>query len=240
MNARLVTLGVVAMVACTPQTETSPPHAVSSKAAPTADVSTEEGPSPAAAEPEAAVAMADVPVADVPVVEVPIVGEQWRPPLTSLSKEPLDEAEQERTVKCFETHHLLDPEVNPHELMAGAVCLRGARAYGKEVSLYRMILGRYPELPEGMEATRLLGLRLEQLDHRSGALDVFREYLQRYPRQEDARAIGMRAVCLARSVMNDQREEELLGLLDRYFRRRGFVRPSPQDMPGLCGEIPSE
>lgn len=235
MNAHLVTLGMVAMVACAPHTETSPPHAMPSTAAPTADASIEQGSSPAAAEPEAAVA-----VTDVPVVEVPIVGEQWRPPLTSLSKEPLDEAERERAAKCFETHHVLDPEVNAHELMAAAACLRGARAYGKEVSLYRLILGRHPELPEGMEATRLLGLRLEQLDHRSGALDVFREYLQRYPRQEDARAIGMRAVCVARSLTNDQREEELLGLLDRYFRRKGFVRPSPQDMPGLCGEIPSE
>ncbi|MEM9454941.1 MAG: hypothetical protein AAGF11_12230 [Myxococcota bacterium] len=179
-------------------------------------------------------------MADVPVVEVPIVGEQWRPPLTSLSKEPLDEAEQERTVECFETHHVLDPEAGSHELMAAAACMRGARAYGKEVSLYRLILGRHPELPEGMEVTRLLGLRLEQLDHQSGALDVFAEYLRRYPQQEDARAIGMRAVCVARSLMNDQREEELLGLLDRYFRRKGFVRPSPPDMPELCGEVPSQ
>lgn len=69
---------------------------------------------------------------------------------------------------------------------------------------------------------------------------MFAGYLQKYPRQDDARAIGMRAVCLARSLTNEQREEELLGQLDRYYGRKGFVRPSSQDMPTLCAEAPSE
>ncbi|MEX1367319.1 MAG: hypothetical protein AB1Z98_29600, partial [Nannocystaceae bacterium] len=137
-------------------------------------------------------------------------------------------------------HGVTNPEVSLGELMAAAACLRGARQYGREVSMYRLVLQRRPQAPIASEATRSMGLRLEQMDERSGALDTFEDYLKRFPKQADARAVGTRAVCLARTLGDSRREEHMLGTLERNYGREGFARPEPEQLPALCGETNGE
>ncbi|MEX1367315.1 MAG: hypothetical protein AB1Z98_29580, partial [Nannocystaceae bacterium] len=80
--------------------------------------------------------MVDEPAASSePVVEVPVVDGQWRPVLPAIDLETLDDAERQRGAECFETHGVTNPEVSLGELMAAAACLRGARQYGREVSM---------------------------------------------------------------------------------------------------------
>lgn len=230
---------MVGGLACSPRSGTRPPIVEASPEASSevstthAEVPDEGTPRPSAeVEPEAGAELAS----DRPAIEVPTVAGQWRPPLPAISLEPLDEDEQRRGDECMQTHRIADPDTNPLELMAGARCLRDARSFGKEIAIYRLVLSKAPEQPSAMEAMRSMALRFEQMDQRAMALDGLEGYLQRYPREEDARAVGERAVCLARSVEDPRREEELLATLDRYFRRRGFERPAPEDLPALCGE----
>jgi len=198
--------------------------------------SEEAPPSSAAVEPDAS----PEPVVDEPVVEVPVVEGRWRPPLPAVSLETLDDDEFKRSNECFETHPVTDPEADPKELMAAAACLRGARSYGKEVSIYRLILARYSDQPLAMEAMRSMGLRFEQMENWSGALDTYETYLERYPKQEDARALGLRYVCVARVLEDLRREEKMLSTLEKVFGRKGFVRPTPQQLPTLCEETKGE
>lgn len=237
MKARWVTLVAVGGLACSPRSGTSSPSAEAS-AAQTEPLRDEGSPEPAV---EAVPSPSPEPaLVDEPAVEVPRVEGQWRPRLPAISLEPLDEDELRRGDECMEAHRVAEPETSPQELMAGARCLRDARHYGKEIAIYRLVLAKAPELPGAMEAMRSMALRFEQMDQRSGALDGLEGYLQRYPGEEDARAVGERAVCLARSLSDPRREEELLAALDRYFRRRGFVRPAADDLLALCGEAAGE
>lgn len=57
-------------------------------------------------------------------------------------------------------------------------------------------------------------------------MPLLEAYLKRYPKADDARTLGKRAVCLAWALADEGRVDELLGQLDRFYRRRGFVRPS--------------
>ncbi|MCH9685319.1 MAG: hypothetical protein K0V04_28040 [Deltaproteobacteria bacterium] len=237
MPAQPTYAAILAVVmGCAPKVESTPPPVEPSPAptAPTLEVTADAQPEttddPTAADPKPTAAHTQA------VIVVPMHDAQWRPRLPVLPLHDLDETELQRSRECLEAHRLDDPEVNPHELMAGAACLREARQIGREVTLYRHMLQAHPQLPLTMEATRVLGLRLEQIDDRAGALQAFSAYLARYPKQEDARAVGKRSVCLARSIGDMTQEEFLLSQLERLYGRRGFERPATDALPRLCGE----
>lgn len=123
--------------------------------------------------------------------------------------------------------------------MAGAACLRGARHYGMEIMLLGRVAQQNAEPPLAMEATRVRGIRLEQIDDRARALEAYVEYLQRRPKHEDALALGKRAVCLARSLGLEQQERFLLAELQRLYGRKGFVRLDGEELMIACEEEPS-
>jgi len=212
-----------------------------------AEPGSEDGsPSPAAVESGASdeavgdEAVVGEPVVDEPVGEVPVVEGQWRPSLPTVSLETLDEDEVRRGSACFETHGVTELETGAEGLMAGAACLRDARSYGKEIAVHRMIIARFPEDPLAAEAMRTMGLRFEQMSNWSSALDTYETYVEMYPKREDARALGLRAVCVARVLGDGRREEEMLGDLKRLYGRKGFVRPKAEQVAGLCGETDGE
>jgi hypothetical protein len=160
----------------------------------------------------------------------------WRPPLPPLALVEATDAQKERARQCFDIHRVQAPDVRPDELLAAARCVGELSLPGHEIRLYEHLLATHPAAPETMEATRELGRRLEQVDARAPALEAYEAYLHRYPKQDDARALGQRAVCLARTLQDDARADALLTDLARLYGRRGFARPSTDELPGLCGE----
>lgn len=54
---------------------------------------------------------------------------------------------------------------------------------------------------------------------RSKAVETYRSYLSKYPAHDDARALGQRAVCLARSLKDSATVETLLSDLERNYGR---------------------
>lgn len=126
-----------------------------------------------------------------------------------------------------------------HELMDAVACLGRTSLPGHEVRLYKYLVERFPEAPEAIDAMRAMGLRLEQVDARDPAITAYAAYLRRYPKQADARALGQRAVCLARSLDDDDRADELLHELERLYARRGFSRPDAATLERLCAAPPT-
>lgn len=237
MNACRFTMVASLAMACAPKATNPPTEAPGGDEAPPPSAADEPE-----ASPEAAVGEPEAPVVDEPVGEVPVVEGQWRPLLPAISTEALDEAEVQKATECAETHRLMemDAKKSAGELMAATECLRDARDYGKEVAIHRLILAQYADDPLAVDAMRTMGLRFEQMDNRSGALDTFEEYVQRYPKQKDARALGLRSVCLARSLEDSRREEQMLGVLQKKYGKKGFSRPKPEQLPALCGETEAQ
>lgn len=134
----------------------------------------------------------------------------------------------------MELHRVQESDVTAPELMAAAQCLGNIPLPGHEIRIYKHLLQTHPEAPEVMEATRALGGRYEQIDVRPQAVDAYVAYLRRFPKQADARALGQRAVCLARSLGDTTRATEVLAELERLYGRRGFVRPDDVTLERLC------
>ncbi len=89
-----------------------------------------------------------------------------------------------------------------------------------------------------MLAARVVGRRYEQLDIRPQAIASYTAYVRRYPKQQDALAIGQRAVCLAHSLGLTDQVKELLNLLEGKFGRAGFARPETAELGALCAGVP--
>ncbi len=158
----------------------------------------------------------------------------WFEPLPALSLETPTEEQKARIRQCGEAHRVQEPDVTVLELMAAAECFGAIPMPGHEIRIYRHVLQNYPEAPQNVDAAREVGRRYEQIDVRPQAIDGYVAYLTRYPKQADARALGQRAVCLARSLGDGARADEILGELERFYGRRGFVRPDDAALDELC------
>ena len=165
--------------------------------------------------------------------------DSWRPPLPPLVLAETTEAQRAEAQACLERHRVQQPDVRSDELFAAAVCVGEASLPGQEIRLYQHLLATFPNSAEAVEASRAVPLRLEQVGALAPALDAYESYLRRYPKQDDARAMGQRAVCLARALGDQAREEALLDDLVRLYGRSGFSVPSPEERPDRCSEAPS-
>jgi hypothetical protein len=161
----------------------------------------------------------------------------WIDPLPPLSLARLTDEQVARSNGCIEAHDVRSPSTTPAELMAAADCLSAIPVPGHEIRLYQHLLSTAPTAPEALEASRRLGTRFEQVDVRDRAVETYERYLQRYPMQADARALGQRAVCLARSLGLQARVDALLSDLERLYGRRGFTPPSDAELEALCAPL---
>jgi tetratricopeptide (TPR) repeat protein len=197
---------------------TAPPPAVAQPAA--------EAPRPAADEP-------DTQARDGSDLPPP-----WWTPLPALSLGALTEHEIAAAKACGDAHDLSSRDTAAADLLTAAHCFGAARAFGKEIAMYRRILADHRGAEEAAIALLDLGQRHEQLDDRPAAIAVYADVLARYPTREDARALGQRAVCLAASLEDTQTVEKLLSQLDELYGRRGFVVPPSQALVQLCTGLP--
>lgn len=198
-------------------------HAPSNTTAP-ASPSVEPAPATAAAQPEETPA---------PATEDPLP--VWWTPLPSVSLDPLSDEEQHAARECVRT--ISGSDAPPSDLLVAAKCLGEQRAYGLELRVLRQLLHRHPTAEEAPAVHVAVGRRFEQLDRRADALDAYATYLKTFPKHDDARALGERAVCLARSLGDTRTAEALLQDLQRLYGRRGFVTPPDIAFEQLCAGL---
>jgi hypothetical protein len=165
--------------------------------------------------------------------------ETWLAPLPALELATLTEAQQAQLRACLNAHPIEDPRTGPADVLAAAQCLAEIPAPGPEIRLYRELVNRFPGAQESMTALRLTGQRLEQIDERAAAIDNYMAYLRRHPKEDDARALGQRACCLALSRGDEARTNAILHELDKLYRRKGFSRPTPEELVRLCSPTPA-
>jgi hypothetical protein len=156
----------------------------------------------------------------------------WWTPLPPLSLDRLSEVEQQGAAACMQG--IAGAEVTPPDLVAAAECFGKHRAYGLEVRALRRLLHEFPNAAEVPSVLVAVGQRFEQLNLRADALDAYSTYLRRFPKHDDARALGERAVCLARSLADAETVRALLHNLGRAYGRRGFVTPPDIAFEQLC------
>ena len=159
----------------------------------------------------------------------------WWTPLPSVSLDPLSDAEQRAARACAKT--ISGSDASPSDLLAAAECLGENRAYGLELRVLRQLLHDHPSAEEAPAVHVAIGRRFEQLDRRADALDAYARYLKTFPKHDDARALGERAVCLARSLGDTRTVEALLQDLQRLYGRRGFVTPPNIAFEQLCAGL---
>lgn len=160
----------------------------------------------------------------------------WTAP-SPVTTAPLSEAEMDAVRSCQETHDLDRPGALGAELLAAAQCYGDARAFGRELVAYQRVVDRGDDAEAVGEALRRIGSRAEQIDDRPRALRAHRAYLERYPRNGDARDVGQRGVCLAHSLGDQPTVDALLDELSALYGSRGFVAPPPAAFPQLCSGL---
>lgn len=189
-------------------------------ASPSADAAREDPPTQTDETPEPATADA------LPV---------WWTPLPSISLDPLSDEEQRAARECVQA--VSGSDAPPSDLLEAAECLGEQRAYGLELRVLRQLLHEHPTAAEAPAVHVAIGRRFEQLDRRADALDAYATYLRTFPKHDDARALGERAVCLARSLGDTRTAEALLLDLQRLYGRRGFVTPPNIAFEQLCAGL---
>jgi hypothetical protein len=226
----LLSLCVACLAACStaPRREPAPPAATADRGPPDAP-----SPEPSASTDEQTVA-SHAPAA--PSSEPPPA--TWIDPLPKLVLTRLDETQQARANACLEGHDIDSPSATPAAILAAADCMAAIPAPGHEIRLYKHLSSLHPDAPEALDAMRRMGARYEQIDQRSQAIDAYAAYLRHYPKQADARTLAQRAVCLARSLGDGTRVDALLAELERLYGRRGFARPSNDELARLCAPLP--
>lgn len=228
-------------MSCGPSTATNSPDASPSPepvSEEPSDGATEDESSADEPEPDSPPAAAE-PDGD-PVLETPIEKGAWRPALPPIADVVLDDDDKEHVAKCQQTHGTNVAQPSPDAVMAAAECLRREHLYAPEAALLGTLVMKAPTAPEAADAMRLMGLRLEQLGKAATAMDAYDAYLRTHPKQPDAKALGMRAVCIAHEVGNEDKRDALLDALQRNYGRKGFRRPKLEELAGLCGMTPQE
>jgi hypothetical protein len=183
-------------------------------------------------------ASADAAPKDTSVPETSGDPAPWIEPLPPLTLGELTDDQQSRSRACLDDHDVRSPSAAAASIMAAAECLAAIPTPGQEIRLYRLLVESHPAAPEALEATRRLGTRYEQLDLRAEAAAAYGAYLRRYPKQDDARGLGQRAVCLARSLGPGTHVDDLLAELERLYGRRGFIRPTEDELARSCALLP--
>lgn len=158
----------------------------------------------------------------------------WRAPLPPLALAPLDDAQRERVRQCLDPVVAGGPGVAPLELVVAAECVAAVPAPGAEIRIYEQIVTHHPTAPEVQIALARAGQRFEQIDQRFEAMKRYAAYLERFRAAPDARELGQRAVCLALSLELQTEVDAILARLERAFGRRGFERPSPEQLAARC------
>jgi tetratricopeptide (TPR) repeat protein len=164
--------------------------------------------------------------------------EPWWTPPPPVSLARLSEAEIAAVRLCDEQHGRGSTDSAPAAVLAAARCYGDARAFGRELAMYQRVVEDNRDSEAVAEALRRIGGRAEQLDDRPRALEAHRNYLTRYPKSDDARALGQRGVCLAQSLGDRHTVDALLDQLSMLYARRGFVVPPPAAFPQLCAGLP--
>jgi tetratricopeptide (TPR) repeat protein len=207
--------------ACGPRGATSPPAPASSSTQTPADPTRVD---------DGDTASGDAAGADLPA--------PWWTPLPAISREPLTAAEQSGAVACADTYGIEAADVAADDLLAAAECLGDQRAFGRQLRVYAYLLDKYPATEHEPAVLLALGQRYEQVELRAQAIDAYRTYLRKYPKHDDARAGGQRAVCLARSLDDATTVADLVSDLERLYGRNGFVTPPPAALEQLCVGLP--
>jgi hypothetical protein len=171
---------------------------------------------------------------DPPPDDAPKAEPSWCERLPELVLDPPSDAVAQAARACMARHGVMRPDADAAALMAAATCLRDVPAPGREIQIYRHLTASFPDAPEAKLATRELGLRAEQIDQRDLAITAYVAYLRRYPAEPDARALGQRAVCLARSLQDDARTDEIGALLEGLYGGKGFTLPDPEGLEAAC------
>jgi hypothetical protein len=225
--ARLLPLALLAacLAACstTPRRDAAPPSADAHEGTPKAPPG--QAPRPQASSEDAAAPAA------------PPDAASWIDPLPTLVLVDLRDDQQARARACLEGRDV-SPSATPTTIMAAAECLGAIPAPGHEIRLYRLLVEAHPTAPEAIEAMSRMGTRYEQLDIRAQAAEAYFAYLRHYPKQADARALAQRAVCLARSLGDGARVDDLFTELERLHGGRGFSRPTDDALARLCAPLP--
>jgi hypothetical protein len=197
---------------------------------------------PTTAEPPPATATGDAasdpPASDPPASDPPSEPVTWITPPPTLVLTDLTEEQQAKARACFETHDVRSPAATSVTILGAAECVGRIPAPAHEIRLYKLLVETASDSPEAVLAFPRLGARFEQLDIRPQAVDAYVAYLRRYPKQADARELGQRAVCLARSLGDHARTEAILADLEQLYGRRGFTRPTGDALDRLCASLP--
>jgi hypothetical protein len=191
--------------------------------APVAEPAPEDVPAPAEPEP--------APATDSPAT--------WFEPLPALDLSTGDDAQKASAHECMERHRVQQPDVTAGELLAAAKCMGDIPLVGHEIRLYKHLLQTHPNAPEVQEAARGAASRYEQIGIYDQAIDLQVWYLEHWPKADDARALGQRAVCLAHALGTNDRRDEILAKLQRYYARTGFEAPNDESLDVLCANVPT-
>lgn len=162
----------------------------------------------------------------------------WFEPLPSLELAVGDDAQKASARACMDRHRVQQPDVTASELLAAAGCMADVPLVGHEIRLYKHLLQTHPQAPEAQEAARVAASRYEQIGIYDQAIDLHVWYLSHWPKADDARALGQRAVCLAHALGLTARRDEILAQLQRYYARTGFVAPNDESLDLLCVNVP--
>ena len=161
----------------------------------------------------------------------------WWTPLPAISRESLTQVDQDAVARCAERHRIQADDVTADELLAAATCFADHRAFGHEIRIYLHLLRLHPHAKQEPEVLVAMGQRYEQIDVRPKAVDAYVQYLAKYPKREDAQALGKRAVCLARTLDDTATVEQLLTVLERNYGGKGFVMPPSAAFDQLCAGL---
>jgi len=159
--------------------------------------------------------------------------ESWFEPLPAIDLNTPNTDQKVRAQQCIDRHRVHEPDVTAAEVLAAADCVREVPLPGHEIRLYKHLMTQFPSAPELKSASRSLGNRYEQIDARPQAVDAYLWFLRRWPAEPDAQSLGKRAACLAWSV-GDKRLSQILGTLEKLYGRKGFERPTRDQLSSLC------
>jgi hypothetical protein len=124
------------------------------------------------------------------------------------------------------------PQRTAAEHLRIASCFGRANRPGMQVQLLSLVVRDFPQSAEATTALRQSGEVYEDLGFLDRAAQAYEAYGRRYLRQDDARALLLRAACLQYVLGNDAAAEKLARFL--RMAERGRERQDDAGLEALC------
>ena len=168
-------------------------------------------------------------------------------PATSATAEPttagaaLPPVNQAAAKACNKAHGAALERKSPdHEaarLADAAACFERAGALGIAIGIRGSLIQDFADAPEALDALRAMGAGYERAGRLADAAGRYEQYVQRYPKQDDARGLLEHATCVRAGLGDDAGASQNLQLLMRLYGRKHY--PAAPTVETLCAQEPS-